>query len=70
MRKERELTERWTSVTELIRRLHRDERGLNTAELLGNAALAIVALVAIWGALEAAGLNVVGWIETTLLGGG
>lgn len=70
MREERELTERWTSVTELIRRLHRDERGLNTAELLGNAALAIVALVAIWGALEAAGLNVVGWIETTLLGGG
>ncbi len=70
MRKERELTERWSSFAELMRRLHRDERGLNTAELLGNAALAIVALVAIWGALEAAGLNVVGWIETTLLGGG
>lgn len=56
-------------VVEILRRLHEDERGLNTAELLGNAALAIVALVAIWGALEAAGLNVVGWIEATLLGG-
>lgn len=56
-------------VVEIMRRLHEDERGLNTAELLGNAALAIVALVAIWGALEAAGLNVVGWIESTLLGG-
>ena len=33
--------------------LHRDERGLNTAELLGNAALAIIALLAIWAALVA-----------------
>ena len=33
-------------MTEL-KRLHADERGLNTAEILGNAALAIVALVAI-----------------------
>lgn len=48
--------------------LHRDERGLNTAELLGNAALAIVALVAIWAALQALGLDVVGWIRGQLLG--
>jgi hypothetical protein len=40
-------------------RLHREERGLNTAELLGNAALAIVALVAIWYALRQAGLDVI-----------
>lgn len=48
--------------------LHRDERGLNTAELLGNAALAIIALLAIWAALEAAGVNIIGWIEDQLIG--
>ena len=32
---------------ELIRRIHEDETGLSTAELLGNAALAIAALVVI-----------------------
>ncbi len=51
-------------------RFHRDQRGLNTAELLGNAALAILALIVIWGALQAAGVNIVGWIEQQLLGGG
>ena len=48
--------------------LHRDERGLNTAELLCNAALAIIALLAIWAALEAAGVNIIGWIEDQLIG--
>ena len=57
------------SIPRIVGAIHRDERGMNTAELLGNAALAIVALVAIWGALEAAGLSVVEWIEQTLLGG-
>jgi hypothetical protein len=52
-----------------LRLLHADERGLNTAELLGNAALAIVALVAIWAALQALGLDIVGWIRGQLLGG-
>ena len=52
----------------LLRRLHEDERGLNTAELLGNAALAIGALVIIWGALEVAGVNIVGWIEDQVTG--
>lgn len=46
-----------------------DDRGLNTAELMGNAALAIAALVVIWAALETLGLNVVEWISTQLLGG-
>ena len=46
-----------------------DDRGLNTAELMGNAALAIAALVVIWGALQALGVDVVGWIRTQLLGG-
>lgn len=49
--------------------LRRDERGLNTAEMLGNAALAIVALIAIWAALKQAGLDVVAWISREILGG-
>ena len=49
-------------VRSLLRRIHEDERGLNTAELLGNAALAIAALVVIWGALQALGVDVVAWI--------
>ena len=55
-------------MRQVVLALHRDERGLNTAELLGNAALAIVALVAIWAALQALGLDVVGWIRGQLLG--
>jgi len=46
-------------VARMARRMHREERGLNTAELLGNAALAIVALVAIWYALRQAGLDII-----------
>lgn len=49
--------------------LRNDDRGLNTAELMGNAALAIAALVVIWGALQALGVDVVGWMRTQLLGG-
>lgn len=46
-----------------------DDRGLNTAELMGNAALAIAALVVIWAALQALGVDVVTWIRGQLLGG-
>ncbi|MEE8406177.1 MAG: hypothetical protein V3S32_03400 [Acidimicrobiia bacterium] len=49
--------------------LRTDDRGLNTAELMGNAALAIAALVVIWGALQALGLDIVGWMRAQLLGG-
>ena len=49
--------------------LRTDERGLNTAELMGNAALAIAALVVIWGALQALGMDIVSWMRTSLLGG-
>lgn len=45
-----------------------DDEGLSTAELLGNAALAIGALVLIWGALQVAGINIVGWIEDQVTG--
>lgn len=46
----------------MLRMVDDDERGLNTAELLGNAALAIVALIAIWAALKQAGLDIIEWI--------
>ena len=39
-----------------------------TAELLGNAALGIAALVVIWGALQALGLNIVQWISSKVIG--
>jgi hypothetical protein len=35
---------------------------------LGNAALAIAALVVIWGVLEALGVEVVEWIRSQILG--
>ena len=49
-----------------LRTIHRDERGLSTAELLGNAALAVVALLAIWAVLQALGTDIVGWIRAQL----
>lgn len=52
-----------------IERLHRDEQGLSTAELLGNAALAIAVLVIIWGLLEALGVDVIDYIRESVLGG-
>jgi hypothetical protein len=43
-----------------------DERGMTTAELLGNAALGIAALVAIWAVLQTLGLDIVNWIRGQL----
>ena len=57
---------RWGKRT--LRRLRTEEDGFSTAELLGNAALGIIALLVIWGALQALGVNVVQWISTQLLG--
>jgi hypothetical protein len=42
------------------------EEGMTTAELLGNAALGIAALVAIWAVLQALGLDIVNWIRGQL----
>jgi hypothetical protein len=56
-------------IKEWVRALRDDDRGLNTAELMGNAALAIAALVVIWGALQALGVDIVGWIRGELIGG-
>ena len=50
-----------------LKRVQEDEAGLSTAELLGNAALAIGALVVIWGVLEAAGVEIVGWISDQVI---
>jgi hypothetical protein len=43
-----------------------DESGMTTAELLGNAALGIAALVAIWAVLQTLGLDIVDWIRGQL----
>ena len=42
------------------------EEGFSTAELLGNAALAIAALVAIWGGMRLLGVDIVTWIRGQL----
>ncbi|HEY7563910.1 MAG TPA: hypothetical protein VIA81_03215 [Acidimicrobiia bacterium] len=61
---------RWLNRLRLVRlALAGDERGLSTAELLGNAALAIAALIVIWAALETLGVDVVSWIRGQILGG-
>ena len=57
------------AIRKWAKALREDERGLNTAELMGNAALAIAALVVIWGALQALGLDIVEWIRGQLVGG-
>lgn len=57
------------ALLERARALRYEDRGLNTAELMGNAALAIAALVVIWGALQTLGVDIVGWIRTQLIGG-
>lgn len=43
-----------------------DPQGFSTAELLGNAALGIAALVAIWLGMKALGMDVVTWIRGQL----
>ncbi len=45
------------------RRDYSREEGFSTAELLGNAALGIIALVAIWGLLKVLGQDVVEFIK-------
>jgi hypothetical protein len=45
-----------------------DELGLTTAELLGNAALGVLALVAIWALMQQLGLDIVDWIRSQLIG--
>ena len=44
------------------------EAGLATAELLGNAALGVLALVAIWALMQQLGVDIVEWIRGQLIG--
>jgi uncharacterized membrane protein len=53
-------------VTTRMRSRDQAEDGMTTAELLGNAALGIAALVAIWAVLQALGLDIVNWIRGQL----
>lgn len=56
----------WTSLVARLRSASVAEDGMTTAELLGNAALGIAALVAIWAVLQALGLDIVNWIRGQL----
>jgi hypothetical protein len=53
-------------ILDAIRRVTTPESGMTTAELLGNAALGIAALVAIWAVMQTLGLDVVDWIRGQL----
>ena len=55
-------------ATTNARSVTRNEGGFTTAELLGNAALGILALVVIWGLMRELGVNVVGFIQDQLTG--
>jgi len=59
---------RANDALEALSRLDADEDGFSTAELLGNAALGVVALVVIWGALRALGVDIVEMVRSQLLG--
>ena len=55
-------------ILQRLRSCERTETGLATAELLGNAALGVAALVVIWGALRILGLDIVDWIRAQVVG--
>jgi hypothetical protein len=50
-----------------LNRREMDESGMATAELLGNAALGVAALVAIWVGLQALGMDIIDWIRDSVL---
>jgi hypothetical protein len=50
-----------------LNRSETDESGMATAELLGNAALGVAALVAIWIGLQALGMDIIDWIRDSVL---
>ena len=54
-------------LTRVLARRDRSEAGMTTAELLGNAALGVLALVVIWGLLQALGVDIVNWMRNQLL---
>ena len=54
-------------LVRLLNRRDGSEAGMTTAELLGNAALGVLALVVIWGMLQALGVDIVNWMRGQLL---
>jgi hypothetical protein len=54
-------------LARLLRARTRSEAGMTTAELLGNAALGVLALVVIWGLLQTLGVDIVNWMRGQLL---
>ena len=57
----------WTLLTRVLAPRDRTEAGMTTAELLGNAALGVLALVVIWGLLQSLGVDIVNWMRNQLL---
>ena len=56
----------WIGLVARVGSAAESEDGMTTAELLGNAALGIAALVAIWAVLQTLGLDIVDWIRGQL----
>ena len=54
-------------LVRLLRFRQDSEAGMTTAELLGNAALGVLALVVIWGLLQTLGVDIVNWMRGQLL---
>jgi cytochrome b len=57
----------WDVLERLLDRGSDPEAGMTTAELLGNAALGVLALVVIWGLLQSLGVDIVNWMRNQLL---
>jgi hypothetical protein len=60
------VVERGQRIIRWWRERRSGEAGMTTAELLGNAALGIAALVAIWAVMQTLGLDIVNWIRGQL----
>lgn len=60
----------WVRLVTLRHRVAAEEEGFSTAELLGNAALGVVALVVIWGLLRTLGVDLVEMIREQIMTGG
>ena len=54
-------------LARLLRSRTRSEAGMTTAELLGNAALGVLALVVIWGLLQTLGVDIVRSLRDALI---
>ncbi len=54
-------------LNHMLDRRSGSEAGMTTAELLGNAALGVLALVVIWGLLQSLGVDIVNWMRNQLL---